>query len=58
MHSATISTFLALAMFAIFALIGGGAYVIFRKRDRLRGALMIAAAIVLLGNVLILTWPA
>lgn len=47
----------SIAVLAIFALAWGGAAAIIRSRDRLRGILMIAAAAVLLANVLIWTLP-
>ncbi len=48
---------LSLAMLGVFALILG-AIAIWRKGDnRKQSVLMLAAALVLLGNVLILTWP-
>jgi hypothetical protein len=47
------STLLSLAVIGVFALVGGGALVI-RRGDRQRGILMIIAALVLLGNILIL----
>ncbi len=49
---------LSLAMLAVIALVLGGGWLIARRRDRRRGALMIVAGLVVLGNVLILTWPA
>lgn len=50
--------FLGMAMLAVFALVAGGIYLIRRApADRRRGGLMLAAALVLLVNVLILTWP-
>jgi len=48
---------LSIAMFAVFALAAGGAWLVLKARDRRRGALMLVAALVLLGNVLIWTWP-
>lgn len=48
------TTLLALAMLGVFALAGGGALFL-RRGDRQRGLLMIACAIVVLGNVLIWT---
>lgn len=48
---------LTLAMAAFFALAGGGIWSIVKKRDRKRGILMLIAALVLLGNVLIWVWP-
>ena len=44
---------LTIAMAAFFALVGGGIWSIVKKRDRKRGILMLIAALVLLGNVLI-----
>jgi len=46
---------MALAMIAAFLLILFGAKLIQRGQDRKRGALMIVAAAVLVGNVVILT---
>ena len=46
---------LALAMIAAFLLIVFGVRLAFRDGDRKRGALMIAAAAVLIGNVVIMT---
>lgn len=45
----------AVAMLAVFALTGGGVYLLRRGQDRNRGWLMLAAAAVLFGNVLIWT---
>ena len=50
---------LGIAMLAVFALVWGGIHLIRRNRvERTRGVLMLVAAVVLLGNVLIATWPA
>ena len=49
------STVMAIAMIAAFLLIVGGIMLALRKQERGRGALMIGAAAVLLGNVLIWT---
>ncbi len=46
---------LSIMMIAAFALVGGGVYLILKGRDRRKGALMIVAALVLLGNVAIMT---
>lgn len=46
---------LSLAMLAVFALAAGGVWLIAKARDRKKGALMLAAAAVLFGNVLIWT---
>lgn len=58
MQAGTSSVVLGIAMLAVFALVWGGIYLIRRNRvDRTRGVLMLVAAVVLLGNVLIATWP-
>ena len=49
------SAAMALAMIAAFLLAIGGARLALRENDRKRGILMIVAAAVLVGNVLILT---
>ncbi len=43
------------AMLAAFALIIGGVRLALKPQDRMRGLLMIVAAVVLIGNVLIWT---
>lgn len=48
------SILLSVAVLATFALVWGGAMV-WRKGDRQKGVLMVVAAAVLLGNVLIWT---
>ncbi|WP_157216957.1 hypothetical protein [Flavisphingomonas formosensis] len=51
-------TLITLAMITVAALVWGGVWTI-RKRpsDRVRGLLMLVAALVLLGNVAIVAWP-
>jgi hypothetical protein len=49
---------LTIAMLAVIVLAVGGARLIRAGQDRKRGFLMLAVAVVLLGNVLILAWPA
>ena len=49
------STALSIAMIAAFILIAGGIKLTFGRDDRKRGLLMIVAALVLIGNVLIWT---
>ena len=49
------SAAMTLAMIAAFVLAIGGVRLAMRKDDRKRGLLMIVAALVLVGNVLILT---
>ena len=51
------ATLLSIAVLASFILGGAGMWMIGRKRDVKKGVLMLAAALVLLGNVLILTAP-
>lgn len=46
---------LSIAMVGFFALMGGGLYLIASRRDPRKGLLMWVAALVLLGNILILT---
>ena len=46
---------MAIAMLAAFALVFGGLKLARRPEDRMRGVLMIVAAAVLVGNVLIWT---
>jgi hypothetical protein len=48
---------LTIAMIATFALAAGGIWTIVRQHDRKRGILMLIAAAVVLGDVLIWTWP-
>ncbi|MDB5662838.1 MAG: hypothetical protein JWM38_1137 [Sphingomonas bacterium] len=58
MGNGTIGAVLSIAMLAVFALVAGGVWLIAKKADRKRGVLMLVMALVLLGNVLILAWPA
>jgi high-affinity Fe2+/Pb2+ permease len=51
----TASAALSLAVIAAFALAGGGVYLLIGKRNRKQGLLMLIAAAVLFGNVLIWT---
>ena len=44
-----------LLMLAVFALVAGGIYLLRTGKDRTRGYLMLVAAAVFLGNVLIMT---
>lgn len=50
-----LSAALSIAVLATFALVGGGLWMIVRGGQKLKGALMIVCATVLLGNVLIWT---
>jgi len=49
------SLILALLMIAGFALAAGGVYIFAKKGDRTKGVLMIVAALVMWGNVAIMT---
>ena len=48
---------LSIAMLAVLALALGGGWMIARRREKKQGVLMLIAALVLLGNVLIWAWP-
>ncbi|MDO6415736.1 hypothetical protein Q4F19_15200 [Sphingomonas sp. BIUV-7] len=47
----------SIAMLACFTLVWGGIWLIAKRRDRKRGILMLVAAVVLLGNVLVWVMP-
>ncbi len=49
---------LSISMLAVLALVLGGGWTIFKRREKKQGVLMLIAALVLLGNVLIWAWPA
>lgn len=49
------ATLLSIMVLATFALGAGGMWLIVRRRDTKKGILMLLAALVLLGNVLIWT---
>lgn len=51
------ATILSILMLAGIALLAGGTYLIAKKRDMKRGILMIVAAIVMFGNVAIMSIP-
>lgn len=51
------ATILSILMFAGIALLAGGLHLLIRKRDMKRGALMLVAAAVMFGNVLIWIAP-
>lgn len=53
-----VSALLSIAVLAAFALAGGGLYLLAKGPDRKRGLLMLLAALVLFGNVLIWALPA
>jgi uncharacterized membrane protein YozB (DUF420 family) len=50
-----VATLLSIAILAAFLLIAGGLWLIVKGGDRKRGGLMVAAALVLVANVLIWT---
>ncbi len=52
-----LETILSLAVLAAFALLGGGAWLLFKRGDRKKGVLMLVAAAVILANVAIWTAP-
>ncbi|HYE29139.1 MAG TPA: hypothetical protein VEA61_13045 [Allosphingosinicella sp.] len=49
------ATLLSIAVLAAFALTGGGLYLLVKRRERKQGLLMLVAAMVLFGNVLVWT---
>jgi LPXTG-motif cell wall-anchored protein len=49
------ATLLSIAVLAAFALIAGGLYLLIKRRERRQGVLMLVAAVVLFGNVLVWT---
>ena len=49
------ATFLSLLMLAAFLLAVGGIHLLVKRKDRKKGILMLAAAAVALGNVLVWT---
>jgi len=49
----TAALLMSLLVLAAFVLAAGGAWLIIKGRDRGKGALMLVAALVMLGNVLI-----
>lgn len=49
------ATFLSILMLAAFALAAGGIHLLIKRKDRKKGLLMLAAAAVALGNVLVWT---
>ncbi|MBK8859518.1 MAG: hypothetical protein IPN48_00715 [Sphingomonadales bacterium] len=53
----TFDVLLSVAMLVVIALVWGGIFLLRRGTDRKRAVLMLLAALVLLGNILIWTWP-
>lgn len=58
MASGFVATLFSVAVIASFILGAAGTWLIAKRRDRKRGLLMLAAAAVTLGNVLIWVIPA
>jgi len=55
MQSGFAATLMSIAVIAAFLVGAGGMWLIVRRRDVKKGALMLVAALVMLGNVLIWT---
>ncbi|HLL30036.1 MAG TPA: hypothetical protein VK403_03465 [Allosphingosinicella sp.] len=53
--TAIAATMLSIAVLAVFALVAGAAYLLIKRRERKQGILMLVAAAVLFGNVLVWT---
>jgi LPXTG-motif cell wall-anchored protein len=49
------ATLLSILVLASFALVAGGAYLLIKRKERKRGILMLVAAAVMFGNVLVWT---
>lgn len=49
------ATLLSILVLASFALVAGGAYLLIKRQERKQGILMLVAAAVLFGNVLVWT---
>ena len=58
LSQSTFDAMLSITVVLVVALVWGGISLIRRGEDRRRAVLMLVAAAVLLGNVLIWTWPA
>jgi LPXTG-motif cell wall-anchored protein len=52
-----VTTMMSIAVLAAFVLAGGGLWLIVKRRNYRQGILMLVAAAVLFGNVLIWTLP-
>jgi hypothetical protein len=50
-------TILSLLMLAAIALTAGGLYMLIKRGQKKQGWLMLVAALVMLGNVLVWVWP-
>lgn len=55
MLSGPAATLLSILVLATFALVAGGAYLLVRRKERKKGVLMLIAAAVMFGNVLVWT---
>jgi hypothetical protein len=55
MQSAAASTLMSVLMIAAFLLGAGGIWLVAKRRDLRKGVLMLLAALVMLGNVLVWT---
>ncbi len=55
MQSGSAATLMSIAVIAAFLVGAGGMWLIVKRRDVKKGALMLVAALVMLGNVLIWT---
>lgn len=51
------ATLLSIGVLAAFALLGGGTWLLVKRRDMKKGLLMLFASAVVFGNVLIWTLP-
>ena len=49
------ATILSILVLSSFALVAGGAYLLIKRKERKQGILMLVAAAVLFGNVLVWT---
>lgn len=57
MSNTNFDILISVTMLAVAALVWGGIVLIRRGEDKKRATLMLVAAAVMLGNVLIWTWP-
>ena len=53
----TMNLVLSVLMLAGFALVGGGLYLLFKRRQTRQGVLMLIAAVVMFANVAVWVWP-
>ena len=57
MVASLLATLLSVGVLAVFALLGGGLWLLIRRRNTKQGVLMLIAATVLLVNVLLWSLP-